>query len=72
LTSLLNIKKDTKKQPEHTIMAAWIQKPYNTQNAIWLKKQHATAQQTQEEWGKNYLACTPRVNAKYIHSWSAQ
>jgi hypothetical protein len=53
LTSLLKYKKkDTKKQPAHTIMVTWIQRPHNIHNAIWLKKQHARAQKTQEEWAK--------------------
>jgi hypothetical protein len=66
-----NTKKDTKKQPEHTITVAWIQRPLSTHNAIWVKKQHARAQKTQEEWGKIYLKCTPWMNTKYVHSWSA-
>jgi hypothetical protein len=67
-----NIKKDTKKKPEHTIMVARIQRPLNNaHHAIRLKKQHARAQKTQEEWGKNYLTCTPWMYTKYIYSWSA-
>jgi hypothetical protein len=52
LASLLKYKKDTKKQPEHTITVTWIQRPSNIHNAIRLKKQHARAQKTQDEWRK--------------------